>query len=91
MSSFFQTISAEFSSPASHHLGSLVILVLVLGGVVIVLMARFRSEKIRGHGIPEALEAIQRSIGLKSFKTFLHATDKSASFNLQTLRARRYT
>jgi H+/Cl- antiporter ClcA/CBS domain-containing protein len=30
----------------------------VLGGVVIGLMARFGSEKIRGHGIPEAIEAI---------------------------------
>ena len=28
------------------------------GGLVIGLMARFGSEKIRGHGIPEALEAI---------------------------------
>ncbi len=30
----------------------------VLGGLVIGLMARFGSEKIRGHGIPEAVEAI---------------------------------
>jgi H+/Cl- antiporter ClcA/predicted transcriptional regulator len=30
----------------------------VLGGIVIGLMARFGSEKIRGHGIPEAIEAI---------------------------------
>jgi H+/Cl- antiporter ClcA len=29
-----------------------------LGGLVIGLMARFGSEKIRGHGIPEAIEAI---------------------------------
>ena len=29
-----------------------------VGGLVIGLMARFGSEKIRGHGIPEALEAI---------------------------------
>ena len=29
-----------------------------LGGIVIGLMARFGSEKIRGHGIPEAIEAI---------------------------------
>jgi len=29
-----------------------------LGGLVIGLMARYGSEKIRGHGIPEALEAI---------------------------------
>lgn len=30
----------------------------VVGGLVIGLMARYGSEKIRGHGIPEALEAI---------------------------------
>lgn len=30
----------------------------VLGGLVIGFMARFGSEKIRGHGIPEAIEAI---------------------------------
>ncbi|HEY3799238.1 MAG TPA: chloride channel protein [Caulobacteraceae bacterium] len=30
----------------------------VLGALVIGLMARFGSEKIRGHGIPEAIEAI---------------------------------
>ena len=30
----------------------------VLGGLTVVLMARFGSEKICGHGIPEAMEAI---------------------------------
>ena len=30
----------------------------VLGGLIIGCMARFGSEKIRGHGIPEAIEAI---------------------------------
>jgi H+/Cl- antiporter ClcA len=30
----------------------------MIGGLIIGLMARFGSEKIRGHGIPEALEAI---------------------------------
>ena len=55
---FYRTLSAEFISPANHHLGPFVILAPVLGGLVIGLMARFGSEKIRGHGIPEALEAI---------------------------------
>src|SRR5205085_1903985 len=35
-----------------------VILVPVVGSLIIGLMARYGSEKIRGHGIPEALEAI---------------------------------
>jgi chloride channel protein, CIC family len=36
----------------------------VLGGLVVGLMARYGSEKIRGHGMPEAIEAIlfRRSI-----------------------------
>ena len=36
----------------------LTLLVPVLGGLVVGLMARFGSEKIRGHGIPEAIETI---------------------------------
>ncbi|HVU29909.1 MAG TPA: chloride channel protein [Sphingomicrobium sp.] len=36
----------------------LVISIPILGGLVIGLMARFGSDKIRGHGIPEAIETI---------------------------------
>src|SRR5579872_3783417 len=36
----------------------LVILIPVIGGLIVGLMARFGSDKIRGHGIPEAIEAI---------------------------------
>lgn len=46
------------TSPSSDHWGVLFIFVPVVGGLIIGLMARFGSEKIRGHGIPEALEAI---------------------------------
>src|SRR5205823_2593069 len=45
-------------SPAGHHLGPFVVLVPVAGALVIGVMARYGSERIRGHGIPEALEAI---------------------------------
>ncbi len=55
---FFQTVSDVLHSPATHKLGALVIAVPVLGGLIIGLMARFGSEQIRGHGIPEAIEAI---------------------------------
>ena len=55
---FYQRFSADFLSPSEHHLGMLVILAPVVGGLVIGLMAHYGSEKIRGHGIPEALEAI---------------------------------
>lgn len=55
---FYQTFSAASVSPANHRLGYWVILVPTLGGLLIGLMARYGSERIRGHGIPEALEAI---------------------------------
>lgn len=55
---FFQHYATELPSLAGHHLGALVILVPALGGLIIGLMARYGSERIRGHGIPEALEAI---------------------------------
>ncbi|HVX72334.1 MAG TPA: chloride channel protein, partial [Devosia sp.] len=38
--------------------GPLMVVIPALGGLAIGLMARFGSEKIRGHGIPEAIEAI---------------------------------
>jgi len=55
---FYQRFSSDFISPTSHHLGAFVIFAPVVGGLIIGLMARYGSEKIRGHGIPEALEAI---------------------------------
>ena len=50
----------ELTSPApgAIHLGVWAVLIPVVGGLIIGLMARYGSEKIRGHGIPEALEAI---------------------------------
>jgi chloride channel protein, CIC family len=51
-------IPDELVSPASHHLGLIAILVPVVGGLIVGLMAKYGSDKIRGHGIPEALEAI---------------------------------
>jgi H+/Cl- antiporter ClcA/CBS domain-containing protein len=56
---YYQHLSLrEFTSPAGHHLGWLAVFIPVIGGLIIGLMARYGSEKIRGHGIPEALEAI---------------------------------
>jgi len=55
---FFQKASIANTSPAQNTLGAWVIVVPVLGGLIVGLMARFGSEKIRGHGIPEAIEAI---------------------------------
>lgn len=55
---FYQRFSAATTTPQGHHLGYYVILVPMVGALIIGLMARYGSEKIRGHGIPEALEAI---------------------------------
>jgi H+/Cl- antiporter ClcA/predicted transcriptional regulator len=44
--------------PSENALGLLAILVPIVGGLIIGLMARYGSDRIRGHGIPEALEAI---------------------------------
>jgi len=45
-------------SPAGNHLGWFAVLVPVAGGLIIGFMAYYGSERIRGHGIPEALESI---------------------------------
>ena len=55
---YYQRLSLEAASPADHRLGLAAVLVPVAGAVIIGLMARYGSERIRGHGIPEALEAI---------------------------------
>ena len=55
---FYHRLSAAPTIPQGHQLGYWVVLVPVVGALIIGLMARFGSEKIRGHGIPEALEAI---------------------------------
>jgi H+/Cl- antiporter ClcA len=51
-------ISVKAMSFADIHPSLWMLAAPALGGLVIGLMARFGSEKIRGHGIPEAIEAI---------------------------------
>jgi len=55
---FFHSWSMAANSPAHNTLGLWVIPVPIVGALIIGCMARFGSEKIRGHGIPEAIEAI---------------------------------
>ncbi len=55
---FFQRISTELVSPLGNHLGPLVIFVPAIGGLIIGLMAKYGTELVRGHGIPEAMEAV---------------------------------
>src|SRR5579872_3205254 len=55
---FFHRWSTALVSPAGNHLGVFELFVPITGAFIIGLMARYGSERIRGHGIPEAIEAI---------------------------------
>ncbi len=55
---FFVRLGTRLVSPAESHLGPALLIVPVVGGVIVGVMARYGSERIRGHGIPEAIEAI---------------------------------
>jgi H+/Cl- antiporter ClcA/CBS domain-containing protein len=55
---WFHRFSVEHISYAELKPSFLVLIVPVLGGLIIGVIARYGSEKIRGHGIPEAIEAI---------------------------------
>jgi H+/Cl- antiporter ClcA len=58
---YYHEWSFHFRSPRHSALGWWMILIPVVGGVLIGLMAKYGSEKIRGHGIPEAMEAVLTS------------------------------
>lgn len=55
---FYLRLNTELSSPANSPFGVFIVLVPVIGGLIVGLMARYGSSKIRGHGIPEAIESI---------------------------------
>jgi len=51
-------LSSTLAPPDTSVLGPLSVLVPVVGGLIVGVMARYGSERIRGHGIPEAMETI---------------------------------
>src|SRR5919201_2953398 len=55
---YYHRLSLNPVSPLANTLGPISIVVPVVGGAIVGLMARFGSERIRGHGIPEAMETI---------------------------------
>ena len=56
---FYQRLGTRLVAPGmGHHNPAVILLAPILGGLVIGLMARYGSEKIRGHGMPEAIESI---------------------------------
>jgi chloride channel protein, CIC family len=55
---FYHRWAADFTSARYETLGAWVILVPVIGGLIVGIMAKYGSSKIKGHGIPEAMEAV---------------------------------
>src|SRR6201996_6265887 len=55
---YYYRVSFDNVGPAGSPLGYGMVLVPIVGGLIVGLMARYGSDKIRGHGIPEAIEAI---------------------------------
>jgi H+/Cl- antiporter ClcA len=55
---YFGRWNASLVSPAGNHLGIYSVLVPIVGALIIGVMAKYGSERIRGHGIPEAIESI---------------------------------
>lgn len=55
---YYQRFDLNLTSPRNNTLGWLAIIIPMAGGLIVGIMARFGSERIRGHGIPEAMETI---------------------------------
>ncbi len=58
---YYHEFSLHFRSPRDSTLGPWIIIVPVVGGLLSGLLAKYGSPKIRGHGIPEAIEAVLSS------------------------------
>jgi CIC family chloride channel protein len=55
---FYHRFVAEFLSARHNQLGLWVIPIPVIGGIIVGFMAKYGTSKIKGHGIPEAMEAV---------------------------------
>lgn len=55
---YYQRFGLSLVSPLNNTLGLVAILIPAVGGLIVGVMARYGSERIRGHGIPEAMETI---------------------------------
>jgi chloride channel protein, CIC family len=55
---FYGQFSFGFVTARHNHLGWWVIPIPVVGGLIVGIMAKYGSPKIKGHGIPEAMEAV---------------------------------
>lgn len=55
---FFQQVSTELADLEQNPIGLWMLVVPAIGGLVISFMAKYGTPKIKGHGIPEAMEAV---------------------------------
>ena len=58
---YYHEWSFHFRSPEHTLIGPWIIVTPVVGALIIGFMAKYGSEKIKGHGIPEAMEAVLMS------------------------------
>lgn len=55
---FYGRLSFAVTDPANNHLGFWVILIPSIGGFIVGLLIYFLEPTLKGHGIPEAMEAV---------------------------------
>jgi len=55
---FYHHWDTSFTSARLNHLGLWVIVTPIIGGIIVGFMAKYGTSKIKGHGIPEAMEAV---------------------------------
>jgi CIC family chloride channel protein len=55
---YYTRLSVRLVSPNANTLGAIALVIPIGGGLLVGLMARYGSDQIRGHGIPEAMENI---------------------------------
>src|SRR6202041_1374605 len=55
---FYHRFAFAFTSARLNHIGLWAIVTPVIGGLIVGFMAKYGSSKIKGHGIPEAMEAV---------------------------------
>jgi len=55
---YYRSAGFALVPPSPHAIGPIAIAIPVVGGLIVGLIARFGTDKIRGHGIPEAIASI---------------------------------
>jgi H+/Cl- antiporter ClcA len=58
---FYHTFSLQTPLyPPTENIGAAAIIIPVIGGLIVGVIAKYGSDRIKGHGIPEAMEAVLR-------------------------------